>query len=93
MLALAIGGRTVAELKSTMTHAEFCRWQDFYMQNPFDDLHRYHRPAALISCSMAGGDFGEKVKMLENDSTVKISDADLNTFKAFGIQPPKNWGK
>lgn len=93
MLALALGGRTVAELKSTMSYAEFSRWKEFYLQNPFDDLHRYHRPAALISCSMAGGDFAEKVKMLENDSTVKISDADLSTFKAFGIQPPKNWGK
>lgn len=93
MLALALGGRTVAELKSTMSYAEFSRWKEFYLQNPFDDLHRYHRPAALVSCSMAGGDFGEKVKMLENDSSKsEVSEADMNTFAAFGMKPPNNWG-
>lgn len=37
-----------------MTQAEFVYWHAFFHLFPFDDLHRIHRPAALIA-SMAGG--------------------------------------
>ena len=36
----------------------------YYKRNPFDDLHRYHRPAALVSVAMGGGDFVERVELL-----------------------------
>jgi len=32
---------------------EFQRWREFYTLFPFDDLHRYHRPAALIASRRA----------------------------------------
>ena len=77
-----------------MSQAEFERWFDFYQMHPFDDLHRFHRPAALIARSMNGADIEGMLEWLhpqyntQNDRD--YSDADLNTFKALGIkQPPK----
>lgn len=77
-----------------MTQVEFERWFDFYQMHPFDDLHRFHRPAALIARSMAGSDIDQMLEWLhpqynsEKDS--EYSDADLNTFKALGVKkPPK----
>lgn len=37
-----------------MKRAEFEGWIEFYRQNPFDDLHRFHRPAALVASTMSG---------------------------------------
>lgn len=54
MLALALGGRTVAEWKAAMTDDEFDDWCEYYRRWPFDDFHRYHRPAAL-QAQMSGG--------------------------------------
>ena len=61
---MAIGGCTVDELKQRMSVPEFIRWMQYYKCNPFDDLHRYHRPAALVSVAMGGGDFVERVELL-----------------------------
>jgi len=77
-----------------MSQAEFHRWFDFYQLYPFDDLHRYHRPAALISRSMSGADIGELIEWLQPRELHEAvesgySEADLNTFKAFGMKPPR----
>lgn len=32
-----------------LTLAEFERWRQFYLRWPFDDAHRFHRPAALVA--------------------------------------------
>lgn len=32
-----------------MVQDEFLEWVEFYKLYPFDDLHRIHRPAALIA--------------------------------------------
>ena len=53
-IALALGGRTVAEWRGAMTDEEFEDWVAFYNLYPFDDFHRYQRPAALI-CQVYGG--------------------------------------
>jgi hypothetical protein len=58
-------GKTVRELKATLLPEEFEDWRQFYLQFPFDDLHRYHRPAALVSVSMGGGDFQKRVDLLQ----------------------------
>lgn len=72
-----------------MKPAEFERWIEFYTLAPFDDLHRHHRPAALISVSMAGGKIEEKLEWLQpSRAATDYSDADMATFKAFGIKPP-----
>lgn len=88
MLTLAIGGCTVAELQARMTQAEFGAWVQFYRQHPFDDVHRYHRPAALVAASMSG-DFKERLDFLAPQPVpAGYAQAELNTFAAFGFTPP-----
>lgn len=48
-----------------MTDDELAVWREFYRLYPFDDLHRYHRPAALVSASMSGGGYEEKIEFLQ----------------------------
>lgn len=74
---------------------EFEAWREFYVLYPFDDLHRFHRPAALVSASMVSGDtaqaFRERVKFLQPDPpppevlSGRYSEADLRTMRAFGV--------
>ena len=47
-----------------MTQAEFVAWREFYKQQPFDDFHRFHRPAALVSVSLGGGDVQARLDWL-----------------------------
>lgn len=87
-----------------MTLPEYLSWIEFYKLYPFDDFHRYHRPAALVAQSL-GGEDADVVAMLEwlqPDSNVgrpvpkaaavtpvhQYGAADMNTFKAFGFKPP-----
>jgi len=92
LLALALGGRSVSEWKSVISNAEFIRWTDFYRKHPFDDFHRYHRPAALVATSMNGADIKSLLDWLQprydlpNESG--YSDEDLATFKALGMDKP-----
>lgn len=74
-LALALG-KTVGELQRTMLQKEFESWKEFYALRPFDDLHRFHRPAAVVAHSMGGGkDIGRTIDMLVNErkAMAKIS--------------------
>lgn len=74
-----------------MTHAEFVSWQLYYEEAPFDDHHRYHRPAVLVAQSMGGGDAKAKLDFLvppRNEGAEGLSDADLKTLEAFGMKPP-----
>lgn len=70
-----------------MTQREFEFWKAFYERYPFDDLHMFHRPAALISQSMTGGDMSQKIEWLSSPIVRDLSDADLRTLKAFGLKP------
>ena len=84
MLALALG-KTIAELRSTMPQAEYARWAEFYRLYPFDDLHRYHRPAALVA-SRQSGKLQEMMDWLAPEpSTASLNDADINTMRAMGF--------
>lgn len=88
MLALALG-KTVAEMQSSMTQAEFSRWVEFYKLFPFDDLHRFHRPAALVA-SRHGQDVQAMLDWLAPDPlTVGMADADLRTMRAMGFTRPQ----
>lgn len=61
---------------------------DFYRSYPFDDLHRFHRPAALIASSFAGGRVDERLQWLQPEPIPEgMTQADFNTFKAFGFDP------
>lgn len=72
-----------------MSAAEFQRWAQYYLDHPFDDLHRYHRPAALIAASM-GGKYEERIAFLAPQPVPDdLNDADLRTIKALlGYVPP-----
>jgi hypothetical protein len=39
-----------------MSHAELDSWIEFYNLHPFDDRHRFHRPAALLAHTIGGRD-------------------------------------
>jgi hypothetical protein len=85
VLALALH-KTIAELRATMPMPEFLEWVEFYRLFPFDDFHRFHRPAALIAQSLGGGDIQPRLDWLQPDrSTEGMSDADMATIKAFGF--------
>jgi len=69
-----------------MTQPEFLRWMEFYRLFPFDDMHRYHRPAALISQSMAGGEIRDKLDWLQPDARNDgLNEADMATLRAMGF--------
>lgn len=86
MLALALGGRSVSEWRAVITPAEFQAWIEVYRQAPFDDYHRFHRPAALVARSFAGGEIQPLLDWLQSDrATEGMSDADMATMRAFGF--------
>lgn len=87
MIALALGGRTIAEWQATMSESEFMAWRDYYEAFPFCDLHRYHRPASLVAHSMTGADMRELLEWLQPDPRdAHLNEADRNTLAAFGFK-------
>lgn len=72
-----------------MSQVEFERWQQFYQLSPFDDLHRFHRPAAIIAHSMAGTEISKLLEFLRPPLVENgYSSADLATLGALGAIPP-----
>lgn len=49
MLALALGGRSIKEWQDAIDAPELADWIEFYRLFPFDDMHRFYRPAALLT--------------------------------------------
>lgn len=80
-----------------MTQREFMSWVRFYREHPFSDSHRYHRPAALVSQSMANGDMEAKLEWLlgslkpaaQVPPSGDFSPEDLKTFEALGMKLPE----
>lgn len=74
-----------------MPAADLMSWREYYRLFPFDDLHRFHRPAALVA-SASGGDIKGSLRWLSPDPADAVLDgweqSDLNTFAAFGVKPP-----
>jgi len=78
-----------------MSQRELRSWQKFYEESPFDDLHRYHRPAALLAQVQVSGDFSERLDWLvdgidlrlaqEASMAGRFSEAELRTFAALGM--------
>jgi hypothetical protein len=73
-----------------MTQAEFARWVEFYRMSPFDDLHRYHRPAALVAGAAGGAKVPDLLEWLAPEPVpVGLSKADIATMKALGVKPKR----
>ena len=75
-----------------MSQREFDAWVDYYQECPFDDYHRNYRPAALIARSMAGAEIESLLEWLQptqREEDHEFSAADMATFKAFGVKPPR----
>lgn len=79
-----------------MSVPEHQSWREFYRVFPFDDLHRYHRPAALMAYSASGrGSIEARLKWLAPEPVPVApmpaggwSSADVATFRALGVSPP-----
>lgn len=67
-----------------MTQVEYMAWVDFYQRWPFCDLHRFHRPAALVAHSMGGGDLQKRLDWLAPPAGGEHTDADRDLFRAGG---------
>lgn len=87
MLALALG-RTIQELQAAMGQDEFEAWKAYYRLWPFDDYHRFHRPAGLVAASMSG-ELEAKLDWLAGDrikapELTEISEVDRSVMAALG---------
>lgn len=71
-----------------MGEDEFREWASYYMANPFDDYHRFHRPAALIAASF-NGELQNKLDWLRPPESTSHTSADLDLFRAAGFTPPR----
>lgn len=73
-----------------MSREEFERWWHHYQDQPFDDLHRYQRPAAWLAMSMNGVEPRDSLKWLSGKRLSEASnDSDTTTLAAFGLVRPK----
>lgn len=71
-----------------MSRVEFLAWAKFYKANPFDDQHRFHRPAALIVGSN-GGDVEKSLDWLRPQRAAEDdlhTEADRDLFAAAGVK-------
>jgi hypothetical protein len=71
-----------------MSYSEFNSWVQFFKRWPFDDFHRFHRPASLIAASMAGQDIEKLQDYLQPPITPAVPD-DLQAWGAFLGVPPE----
>lgn len=78
-----------------MSDVEFAHWLELFKIQPFDDHARFHRPAALIAASGAkdvSKAYASAIKFLDppppDPNLAGYTDAELSTYRAFGITPP-----
>jgi len=80
-----------------MSREEFDRWIEYFGRHPFDDRHRYHRPAILAGDLLREGvNVNVLLDWLQDDQATppepKVAtpeEADANTLRAFGLSRPK----
>ena len=75
-----------------MGQDEFLEWVEFYKLFPFDDLHRIHRPAALIAT--AGADSAKRQAAIDaatdwlqpEPRNAGLSASDVSMMRALGFK-------
>jgi hypothetical protein len=73
----------VREWKRTISKREYIEWVEYFRQQPFDDFHRFHRPAALVASAMARFEHADieipkMLEFLQPKIQVDLSPADLD---------------
>lgn len=72
-----------------MSQVEFDRWIEFYRFHPFDDMHRYHRPAALLA-ARNGVDIQKALDYLHPPRMPDgIDHVGMSVMRALGVKPPE----
>jgi len=81
-------GKCVYELDH-MPHSEYENWRKFYLMYPFDDMHRYYRPAALlasINTMQPNRALKETLDWLQPDPMIAhLNGTDRRTLAALGV--------
>lgn len=68
-----------------MPAADFDGFRSFFELYPFDDLHRFHRPAAVVGAAF-GGKYESILGFLApSPDNPALSDADRDVAKALGF--------
>jgi len=72
-----------------MPYSEYENWRAFYVMYPFDDRHRYYRPAALIASVNAMQPNSALKAALDwlqpNPATMHLNETDKRTLAALGL--------
>jgi hypothetical protein len=82
-----------------MPAVELQSWREFYLLYPFDDVHRYHRPAAMVAAAHPevkdqAAAIRKRLEWLQPPPLVPaFGDADLRTIAALGGTPPPQFMK
>jgi hypothetical protein len=71
---LALGGRTIAELKEVMSSDEFTDWMAYYQISPFGD-YRQDIQAALVASTIANANAPKGKVYKITDFMVNFKDA------------------
>lgn len=69
-----------------MSEDEFGDWLDFYALYPFDDFHRFYRPAAVVAGAMSGDSktFDKRLEFLAPDPALReLNAADRSLIDVF----------
>jgi hypothetical protein len=71
-----------------MPQSEFDAWREFYDKYPFDDFHRFHRPAAMVATVVRNDrKLQERLDYLQPDrSNDGLTDADMTTLQTLGFK-------
>gem|GEM_PF-1123382 len=86
-LALALG-KCIYELDK-MPYSEYENWRKYYLIYPFDDAHRYYRPAALLASMQATQPdraLKAALEFLQPDPRLaNLNEIDRSALAAFGL--------
>lgn len=77
-----------------MTSSEYRGWIDYFDRHPFDDLHRYHRPALADTLIRGGVEFDAALQWAggttpEAPREMTPEEADAITMRTLGVSRPK----
>ncbi len=70
-----------------MPETDLAGFRSFFELYPFDDLHRFHRPAAVVATAFGGKYENTLAFLAPSPHDPALSDADNDVIKALGFKP------